>query len=153
MIPFLNFCCYFEGSLAITLECQCNTVGSMDISCTNDGGACTCKTGYTGTKCNECADGWDLYNGKCSGKFLLVLLTHPFLRHNLGKRFSRNLSKVYLLTNYFYLKNFLFESPIPKIPKKAHSMRFLEIFRDFVLEVQIMCINDPYSYCETFLHR
>jgi len=52
-----------------------------------------------------------------------------------------------------YQKIFSFESPIPKIPKKAHSMRFLEIFRKIVLEVQIMCINDPYSYCETFLHR
>ena len=60
--------------LKLSLECHCNTVGSMDISCTNDGGACTCKTGYTGTKCNECADGWYLYNGKCNGKFLLFLM-------------------------------------------------------------------------------
>ena len=60
--------------LKLSLECHCNTVGSMDISCTNDGGACTCKTGYTGTKCNECADGWSLYNGKCNGKFLLFLM-------------------------------------------------------------------------------
>ena len=77
---------------------------------------------------------------------------------NLSGQFSQNLSKLYvgflhfILTNS-YQKIFSFESPIPKIPKKAHSLRFLEIFRDFVLEVQIMCINDPYSYCETFLHR
>ena len=81
----MHFCCYFEGSLAITLECNCNTVGSIDISCTNNGGACTCKTGYTGTKCNECADGWSLYNGECNGKFLLVLLTHLCLRHTFLK--------------------------------------------------------------------
>ena len=53
----------------------------MDISCTNNGGACTCKTGYTGTKCNECADGWSLYNGKCNGK----KLTHLCLRHTFLK--------------------------------------------------------------------
>ena len=77
---------------------------------------------------------------------------------NLTGRFSWNLSKLYVgfldfIPTNSYQKIFSFESPIPKIPKKAHSMRFLEIFRDFVLEVQIMCINDPYSYCETFLHR
>ena len=136
----MNFCCYFEGSLAITLECQCNTVGSMDISCTNDGGACTCKTGYTGTKCNECADGWSLYNGKCNGKFLLVLvLTHLCLRHTFLKAqpisasdFQETSPKSMwaFYTSYkltLTKKFFSFESPIPKIPKKAHIMRFLGI--------------------------
>ena len=57
--------------LELSAECGCDTVGSTEISCTNDGGHCTCNTGYTGTKCNECADGWYLYNGKCNGMFLL----------------------------------------------------------------------------------
>ena len=37
-----------------------------------------------------------------------------------------------------------FESPIPKIPKKAHIWRFLEIFREIVLEDG--GTNGPYSY-------
>ena len=45
--------------------------GRTEISCTNDGGHCTCNTGYAGTKCNECAYGWYMYNGKCNGKFPL----------------------------------------------------------------------------------
>ena len=57
--------------LEISVECGCDTVGSTEISCTNDGGHCTCKTGYAGTKCNECAYGWYMYNGECNGKFPL----------------------------------------------------------------------------------
>ena len=76
----------------------------------------------------------------------------------LTKQFLRNLSKLYVDFLHFiptnsYQKKFSFESPIPKIPKKAHIMRFLEIFREIVLEVKIMCINHLYSYCETILHR
>ena len=57
----------------ISSECLCNTVGSVDTSCTDDGGVCTCNTGYTGTKCDTCADGWFMINGVCYGKFPLFM--------------------------------------------------------------------------------
>ena len=48
---------------------------------------------------------------------------------NLSGRFSRNLSKLYVgflpfIPTNSYQKIFSFESPIPKIPKKAHIWRF-----------------------------
>ena len=49
------------------------TAGSKDASCTDSGGVCTCNTGYTGTKCDFCADGWFMINGVCYGKFPLFM--------------------------------------------------------------------------------
>ena len=42
-------------------------------------------------------------------------------------------------TLYSYQKIFSFESPIPKISKKAHIMRFLEIFRENGVWILIIC--------------
>ena len=55
-------------------ECLCYTVGSLDTSCTDDAGACTCNEGYSGDKCDSCADAWFMINGVCHGKFTLFLL-------------------------------------------------------------------------------
>ena len=54
-------------------ECLCNTVGSVDTSCTDDAGVCTCNEGYSGDKCDSCADGWFMINGVCHGKFPLLI--------------------------------------------------------------------------------
>ena len=35
---------------------MCNCIGSEDLSCDDDG-ACTCKPGFTGDKCDECSPG------------------------------------------------------------------------------------------------
>ena len=54
-------------------ECLCKTVGSVDTSCTDDAGVCTCNEGYSGDKCDSCADGWFMINGVCHGKFPLLI--------------------------------------------------------------------------------
>ena len=45
----------------------------MDPRCTDDSGVCTCNDGYTGDKCDSCADGWFMINGVCNGKFPLII--------------------------------------------------------------------------------
>ena len=45
----------------------------MDIGCTDKEGQCTCKDGYAGLKCDTCAGGWFMVNGKCHGKFPLFM--------------------------------------------------------------------------------
>ena len=46
----------------ITIDCQCNTVGTVGGSaeCTDDAGICSCDSdmGYQGNKCDDCLDGW-----------------------------------------------------------------------------------------------
>ena len=60
-------------SIKISSECNCYTLGSVGIGCTDDGGVCTCNSGYKGTKCNECEAGFFMVNGKCNGKFPLFM--------------------------------------------------------------------------------
>ena len=67
------FCKLFLLSIKISSECKCNTIGSEDIGCTDKEGQCTCKDGYTGLKCDTCAAGWFMVNGKCHGKFPLFM--------------------------------------------------------------------------------
>ena len=43
----------------------------MDTSCTDYAGVCTCNEGYSGDKCDSCADGWLMINGVCLSKFTL----------------------------------------------------------------------------------
>ena len=45
----------------------------MDTSCTDDAGVCTCNEGYSGDKCDSCADGWFMINGVCYGKIPLFM--------------------------------------------------------------------------------
>ena len=49
---------FFSTNLDIfsTLECQCNEHGSENVFC-DDNGICTCKTDFTGDKCDQCIDG------------------------------------------------------------------------------------------------
>ena len=37
-------------------DCKCNPNGSTSMSC-DDKGDCTCKSGFTGSKCDECIPG------------------------------------------------------------------------------------------------
>ena len=39
------------------LECGCNALGSESLSCDPQTGACRCKSGFVGDKCNICPDG------------------------------------------------------------------------------------------------
>lgn len=47
------------------IPCECNPIGTVG-ACTNIGGACTCKSGFVGQKCTECAPGYSGSNcAKC----------------------------------------------------------------------------------------
>ena len=37
-------------------ECNCSTTGT--VSCSNNDAICECITGYSGSKCNTCIDGY-----------------------------------------------------------------------------------------------
>ena len=55
------------------LLCGCDREGSLADNCTNNDGNCSCKTGSTGTKCNECLSTYYLdqsptSNQPCAGK-------------------------------------------------------------------------------------
>lgn len=39
------------------IPCECNPIGTIG-SCASIGGACTCKPGFVGKKCSECAIGY-----------------------------------------------------------------------------------------------
>ena len=64
----INFCNF--------IACNCDTAGSQDSSCDNNG-RCTCKAGYAGGKCNACASGfykkWTGFQYICSGISVLVV--------------------------------------------------------------------------------
>ena len=67
---------YLLRSLFVISACGCMTAGSKDASCTDSDGVCTCNTGYTGSKCDSCADGYymDMDDDKCKGMFPLLLI-------------------------------------------------------------------------------
>ena len=44
---------------------------SVGFPLPDDAGVCTCNEGYSGDKCDSCADGWFMINGVCQGKFTL----------------------------------------------------------------------------------
>ena len=50
---FDNFIIY-----KIPLECLCDVDGSVDASCTDDGGVCTCIANVSDDKCDVCTTGW-----------------------------------------------------------------------------------------------
>ena len=39
----------------VILACNCNTDGSMNITCTEQGGKCFCQDNISGDKCDECS--------------------------------------------------------------------------------------------------
>ena len=62
-----NLACHL---LLISFEdcgCNLNGVASGDTTCDKDE-KCTCAQGYGGKKCFECADGYYMSGGKCTGK-------------------------------------------------------------------------------------
>ena len=47
--------------------CNCNTLGSDNLNCTSNDGVCSCKSGFTGEKCNLCAGGYQKeQSGECT---------------------------------------------------------------------------------------
>ena len=53
--------------------CNCNSQGSTDVLC-NDNGVCNCKTNVVGSKCIECADGYNNFPTCTGGKRQLTFL-------------------------------------------------------------------------------
>ena len=49
---------YFHYLWKTSSECLCDVDGSVDNSCTDDGGVCTCIANVTGDKCDVCTTGW-----------------------------------------------------------------------------------------------
>ena len=44
--------------LKLSSECLCNADGSVNSTCTDDGGVCTCIANVIGDKCDVCETGW-----------------------------------------------------------------------------------------------
>jgi hypothetical protein len=57
--------------IILSLGCGCSSPGSIGTGC-NSGGVCSCNTGFTGTKCNQCLPGY--YGASCQRITLLLLL-------------------------------------------------------------------------------
>ena len=50
------------------MPCGCNAIGSTSLACDVATGACTCKAGVTGIKCDQCMDAfWKLSSLGCEG--------------------------------------------------------------------------------------
>jgi hypothetical protein len=45
--------------------CLCSVLGSLGPSCDPASGQCSCRSGYTGHKCNICPDGGGERHGGC----------------------------------------------------------------------------------------
>ena len=60
----------FLINLCNFIACSCDTAGSQDSACDNNG-RCTCKAGYAGGNCDVCAHGfykkWNGFRYICSG--------------------------------------------------------------------------------------
>jgi len=58
------------------LVCDCNSQGSIGVSCDNEG-KCKCKPNFTGTRCDQCKEG--LYNFPiCEGKTLFIFFLNDY---------------------------------------------------------------------------
>ena len=70
-LPLWRFDLIFVFEITIQnsfLECKCDPEGSSSIECSSNG-QCTCNIGYTGEKCDICADTFfSQERGKCAGK-------------------------------------------------------------------------------------
>ena len=53
------------------IACGCQSPGSKSNKCINDG-KCTCKFGYKGDKCSECANEYYKTQAGCTGTIIMV---------------------------------------------------------------------------------
>ena len=110
------------------LECLCNTFGSEDTNCSNDEGICTCKEGYTGDKCDSCAEGYFQVNNDCISKLMFVYIYKVII----------------LLFSLFLIKSFFFLSEGCKIDNFAFGSSDILVSGEYNLqdsweECQISC--------------
>ena len=67
--PELLFFICFVNNFFILLflsECDCDIVGSMNLTCNKHGGQCFCKDGVMGRQCDQCMPGYfNLTNSGC----------------------------------------------------------------------------------------
>ena len=68
--------CRFLIHFVFGLDCECVLDNSVNDTCDETGGQCNCKDGFSGLKCDSCAEGFFGYP-MCSGKPLTSL---PLLR-------------------------------------------------------------------------
>lgn len=54
-----------NNSICYTSDCACNVKGSASFACGNRNGACICKHGFTGDKCDSCSPSFYLW--PCKG--------------------------------------------------------------------------------------
>ena len=72
IIYVVNYYYYVKKNFS---ECLCDVDGSVDNSCTDDGGVCTCIANVSGDKCDVCTTGWYGFPA-CQGEISSVYLTH-----------------------------------------------------------------------------
>ena len=69
-------------------ECQCNEDGSVDISCDDGSGKCSCNPNIVGDKCTQCAVEHFAFP-TCDGKY--YYLVSSLIPRNFYSTESRNI--------------------------------------------------------------
>ena len=65
----------FDVQNGLLSGCGCNSSGTTDSSstCDDNSGECSCQTGYSGTKCDECSSGYKLSGSTCIEGILSIV--------------------------------------------------------------------------------
>ena len=89
-------CTYSQSCFS---DCKCNPNGSTSMSCDNKGD-CTCKSGFTGNKCDECIAG---LGGDNCNECALGSFSYPDCQGNYF-----NIFELYNTINFYYGNNTMF---------------------------------------------
>ena len=85
----------------LILECKCDPKGSSTLD-RNDKGDCTCKSGFTGSKCDECMDG---LGGDNCNECALGSFSYPDCKGNYFNVFILTMNNIII---FYYSNNTLY---------------------------------------------
>lgn len=65
-------------------SCQCDAVGSVNLSCNAKTGQCHCRLGVGGLKCDQCIPGYFGFSSSgCKGKILEITIIKYYIKCSL----------------------------------------------------------------------